>query len=76
MAGINTYKKKIAQYIDEQEKKSKEAPSSKTGKGLLAPKEMKKEELQKQKTSIDYVSEYVYALRKQRNIIKAERSKK
>lgn len=76
MAGISTYKKKIAKYIAEQENKSKSGSATKEGKGLLAPKTIKKAELEKQKTSVDYVSEYVYALRKNRNAIKAERNTK
>jgi hypothetical protein len=75
VSGIKTYKKKIAAYIQQQEESSKSNPPSKSGKGLLAPKETTKAALDKQKTSVDYVSEYVYALRKQRNQIREQRSK-
>lgn len=77
MSGIKTYKKKIAKYIADQEEAAKSpSKASVASKGFLAPKDTKKTDLQKQKTSVDYVSEYVYALRKQRNEIKAQRSKK
>jgi len=75
VSGIKAYKKKIAAYIQQQEESSKSNPSPKGGKGLLAPKETTKAALDKQKTSVDYVSEYVYALRKQRNQIREQRSK-
>lgn len=73
MAGIKTYKKKIDQYIKDQEGKTKPVAS---GKGLLSPKELKQATSPQQKDSIEYVSEFVYQLRQKRKEIIANRGKK
>ena len=73
MAGISTYKKKIEAYIKEQDGASKSVESSK---GLLAPKNLSKAEIKKEKDAIEKVSEFVYALRQKRKEILIERNKK
>lgn len=73
MAGISTYKKKIEAYIKEQDGARKSAGSAK---GLLAPKNLSKAEIKKEKDAIEKVSEFVYALRQKRKEILIERNKK
>lgn len=73
MPGIDTYKKKIDKYIKDREGETK---PPETGKGLLSPKEIKQAGAPKQKDTIEYVSEFVYALRQKRKEIVSNRSKK
>lgn len=67
------YKQKIAQYIKGMVTSKKPPKGSSTG--LLSPKDIKPAAMKEQKDSIAYVSEFIYTLRKQRQGIKAQRSK-
>lgn len=70
---IDTYKKKIEDYINKKESTTRDLDSAR---GLLAPKNMSAKEVKQQQDIITSIGEFVYALREKRNAIKAKKGKK
>lgn len=69
---IETYKKKIEEYISKKESTSKELDSAR---GLLAPKNMSTKEVKQQQDMLTSVGEFVYALRQKRKELKMQKGK-
>lgn len=70
---IDTYKKKIEDYINKKESTTRDLDSAR---GLLAPKNMSAKEVKQQQDIVASIGEFVYALREKRNEIKAKKGKK
>lgn len=70
---IETYKKKIEDYINKKESTSKDLDSAR---GLLAPKNMSTKEIKQQQDAMTSIGEFIFALRQKRKELKMQKGKK
>lgn len=69
---IETYKKKIEDYIKNKDKK----PSAESSKGLLSPKESMSKPMGNEQDPVQTIGEFVYTIRQKRAELISKGSKK